>query len=601
MEASENDSSKGNESLEEKLQILKRAISLSNLGIWEYDIKQDHVWWSPEVYNIYDMNINHDVPTLDKVFDHATTEEKDKIEAIINQAIATGQEYEVDCRIKTKRGKYKYVNAMGKPHYDDGGELTHLFGTVMDITERREKQQQYRFADFTLSSVSDGIYWIDSNAKFIRANPGAAKMLGYAIQELTGLTGTDINPEFTHEKSDEYWKKTKELGTFTFETEHRRKDGQLVPVEITNNVFNFEGQEYRVSIVRDISERKLREREILSTLAEVKQLKNQLQQENIYLRKEIKVDFDVANIITENPGLKEVLSQVQQVSSTDATVLIAGESGTGKELLARAIHNLSARQSRAMIKVNCASLPESLIESELFGHEKGAFTGALHQKMGRFELANEGTLFLDEIGELPLTVQVKLLRVIQEREFERVGGTTTIKTDVRIIAATNKNLEEEVEAGRFREDLYYRINVFPLNTIPLRDRVEDVPLLVRHFIEKYATKSGRDIDRISKKAMEALEQYSWPGNVRELENIIERAVILCRGNVIEEGSWLPKSRVLSKRKIKSLSQMEKEYLTEILEITHGKISGPNGAANLLEVNPNTLYSRLKKHGIIQSE
>ncbi len=598
MGVSTSESDREGDSTEGKLKRLSRAISLSNLGIWEYDIKANKVWWSDEVYSIYDMDFNSDVPTLDKVFDHATPEEKEEIEAVINQAIATGEEYVVDCRIKTKLGKYKYVNAIGKPHYDKEGELTHLFGTVMDITDRREKQQQFRFADFTLKSVSDGIYWIDANAKFIQANPGAANMLGYPAEELAGLSGQDINPDFTEKKSKEYWKKTKAKGTLTFETEHRRKNGQMVPVEITNNVFNFDGQEYRVSIVRDITERKQREKEILSSLEEVKKLKDQLQQENIYLRKEIKIDFDVANIITENPQLKEVLVQARQVSETDATVLITGESGTGKELMARAIHNLSNRRSRVMIKVNCASLPESLIESELFGHEKGSFTGAVQQKMGRFELANGGTLFLDEIGELPLAMQVKLLRVLQEREFERVGGTTTVKTDVRIIAATNKNLEEEVSEDRFREDLYYRINVFPLQTVPLRNRVEDVPLLVRHFIDKYSRKSGREINGISKKAMEALQQYTWPGNVRELENIIERAVILCTGDIIEPGAWLPKARMVSSKRVKSLEQMEKDYLKEILEMTKGKISGPQGAAKLLEINQNTLYSRLKKHDLL---
>ncbi|MDW3196061.1 MAG: sigma 54-interacting transcriptional regulator [Cytophagales bacterium] len=592
------DSENEDDSAEGKLKRLSRAISLSSLGIWEYDIKANQVWWSEEVYNIYDMDLQSDVPTLDKVFDHATPEEKEEIESIINQAIATGKEYVVDCRIKTKLGKYKYVNAIGKPHYDSTGELTHLFGTVMDITDRREKQQQFRFADFTLKSVSDGIYWIDANAKFIQANPGAANMLGYEIDELAGLSGKDINPDFNEQKSKEYWKITKEKGTFTFETEHRRKNGEMVPVEITNNVFNFEGQEYRVSIVRDITERKKREKEILESLEEVRQLRDQLQQENIYLRKEVKIDFDVANIITENPQLQEVLLQARQVSETDATVLITGESGTGKELMARAIHNLSNRRSRAMIKVNCASLPESLIESELFGHEKGSFTGALQQKMGRFELANGGTLFLDEIGELPPSIQVKLLRVLQEREFERVGGTTTVKVDVRIIAATNKNLEEEVAEGKFREDLYYRINVFPLPTIALRDRPEDIPPLVRYFIDKYSRKSGKEIDRISKKAMEALQQYTWPGNVRELENIMERAVILSTGKVIDAGAWLPKSKMIPSRQVKSLEQMEKDYLKEILEMTHGKISGPDGAAKLLEVNQNTLYSRLKKHGML---
>ncbi len=583
---------------QEHEQMLQRAIAIANLGIWRYDILGDQVEWSEEVYEIYGMDPATDVPTIDKVFDYANPAEKETIEGIINEAISTGKEYNVDCRIRTKQGQAKYVNAIGKPFYNTKGEITHLFGTVMDITNRRNHEWRLRFSDYTIESISEGVYWINEQAEFVRANEGAARMLGYSQEELIGLSGKDINPSFTKEMSQEYWQKTREKGVFVFETEHERKDGQLIPVEITNNVFHFEGQEFRVSIVRDITERKERERQILKAMAEVEKLKNQLQEENVYLREEIKLDLNVSNIITSNRRFKALLDEARQVSETDATVLITGESGTGKELLALAIHNLSSRKSRPMIKVNCASLPATLIESELFGHEKGAYTGAMQRKTGRFELAMEGTIFLDEIGELPLELQAKLLRVIQEKEFERLGGTETIRSDVRIIAATNRDLEKEVAAGNFREDLYYRINVFPLETIPLRERKEDIPPLVKFFIEKYALKSAKDIKNISKKALEALQSYSWPGNVRELENLIERAVILTKGHVVEAGPWLPKAKALTGKKVLTLEEVEKQHIREVLTMTDGKISGPEGAAELLGLNQNTLYSRLRKFDLI---
>jgi transcriptional regulator with GAF, ATPase, and Fis domain len=333
--------------------------------------------------------------------------------------------------------------------------------------------------------------------------------------------------------------------------------------------------------------------------SQVEQLKDKLQAENIYLQEEIKLEHNFEEIIGRSNALKKVLHQVEQVASTDATVLILGETGTGKELIARAIHNLSPRKDRALVKVNCAALPASLIESELFGHEKGAFTGAVSQRSGRFELADGGTIFLDEIGDLPLELQAKLLRVLQEGAFERLGGSRTIRVNVRVIAATNRDLEKAVQAGEFRMDLYYRLNVFPLSLPPLRERKKDIPLLVKHFVQKYSAKLGKKIETTPQKGMEALQAYSWPGNVRELENVIERAVILTRGSTIEldESLDVLRDTDLPDTSSLSLEEVERNHILCVLEETNWKIEGKQGAAVRLGLKPSTLRSRMKKLGI----
>jgi transcriptional regulator with GAF, ATPase, and Fis domain len=293
--------------------------------------------------------------------------------------------------------------------------------------------------------------------------------------------------------------------------------------------------------------------------------------------------------------LKKVLSSVEKVAATKSSVLILGETGTGKELIARAIHSISQRKDRPLVKINCAALPANLIESELFGHEKGAYTGAMAKRVGRFELAHGGTIFLDEIGELPLELQSKLLRVLQDGEFERVGGSETFKVDVRIIAATNRDLEKSIGAGTFREDLFYRLNVFPIFLPPLRDRKEDIPILANHFIIKYAPKDGKKIESIPQITMSALQDYGWPGNVRELENVIERGVIISQGSRLKLGDWLPKkTAVRMEFEIATMEEIEKAHILKTLKITDGRVSGEKGAARILGLNPQTLYSRMKR-------
>jgi len=295
-----------------------------------------------------------------------------------------------------------------------------------------------------------------------------------------------------------------------------------------------------------------------------------------------------------------VLKAIDEVAATDATVLLTGETGTGKELVARAGHNLSPRKVKVLVKVNCAALPAGLIESELFGHEKGAFTGALSRKLGRFEVAHKGTIFLDEIGDLPLELQAKLLRVLQDGEFERVGGSETIRVDVRVIAATNRDLDKAIEEGTFRPDLYYRLSVFPIQIPPLRERREDIPDLVRHFVMKHGLKLGRKVKTIPQSAMDALSAYPWPGNVRELENVVERAMILSHGDRLELGEWPPKAGVTSRgRRVPTLEELEREHISSVLELTGGRVSGEKGAAKLLGMRPSTLQGRMKKLGIVR--
>ncbi len=342
-------------------------------------------------------------------------------------------------------------------------------------------------------------------------------------------------------------------------------------------------------------ERKKADQTIQKALAEIRILKDRLEAENLYLRDQIEIEYKHEEIIGQSPAIRKVLQQVEQVANTDSTVLILGETGTGKELMARAIHNMSSRKTRAMIKLNCAALPASLIEAELFGREKGAYTGAVSTQIGRFEAANGSTIFLDEIGELPFELQSKLLRVLQESQFERLGSTKPINVDVRVIAATNRNLSQEVKEGRFREDLFYRLNVFPISVPPLRERREDIPALVRSMVEEFGTAFGKTIERIPKKNMEALERYLWPGNIRELRNVVERAMILSTGTTLTVD--LPEQAIMAPSLTLSFEEMERMHIISILDSTGWRVRGELGAAERLRLKPSTLESKMKRLGI----
>lgn len=353
----------------------------------------------------------------------------------------------------------------------------------------------------------------------------------------------------------------------------------------------------------DELEQRVEERtvELKTALDKIQRMKDQLEAENIYFRQEIKMRRQHGNIIGQSDGLKYVLYRAEQVAPTNTTVLILGETGTGKELIAAAIHNMSPRKERPLFTVNCAALPASLIESELFGREKGAFTGADARQIGRFELAHGSTLCLDEIGELPMELQAKLLRVVQHNEFERLGSSKTIKVDVRILATTNRNIEEEVKNGRFRQDLFYRLNVFPITVPPLSQRVTDIPLMVQAFVERYSRKLGKQITSVSKETMKVLTDYPWPGNVRELESIIERAIILCPGPVLQLADKLGTSFPPLSSSTKTLEEMERDQIAKTLSEVRWRIEGKNGAAEILGIHPSTLRARMHKFGIKRPE
>lgn len=380
----------------------------------------------------------------------------------------------------------------------------------------------------------------------------------------------------------------------SFEIEHRLllPGGTIKHVKVVAHPSESESGAFKyVGAITDISRQKKDEAELQKALAEINQLKEQLYRENIALRDEVDKTSMFEEIVGESAALRAVLARVKKVAPTDSTVLVTGETGTGKELIARAIHKRSGRAARAFVAVNCAAIPSSLIGSELFGHEKGAFTGALQRRLGRFELAEGGTIFLDEIGELPAETQIALLRVLQEREFERIGGSHPIRADVRVITATNRDLEAEIVKGTFRRDLYYRLNVFPMEIPPLRERREDIPTLVEYFIHRYSMKAGKKIGSIDRKTLELLELYSWPGNIRELQNVIERSVIVYENDpFLVDPKWLAESvRTAAPRE----KDQEREIIEAALAASGGRVSGPSGAASQLGVPASTLESKIR--------
>ncbi len=496
--------------------------------------------------------------------------------------------------------KSNFVNFQGKEY---------SVSIALDISKRVEAEEsirvQNKLLNDTINSLTHPFYVIDAKTyNIILANKasGFHNFKGrITCHELTHASdkpcdGKDhICPVAEIKRTDK---------PFTVQHIHKDLDGNDTHFEIhAYPIHNSEGEiEKIIEYSIDITDRKKADDDLLKALKEVKRLKNQLEAENVYLQNEIKTDHNFEEIISNSKEFNEVLNQVQQVASTEASVLILGETGTGKELLARAVHNISKRRHRPLVKVNCATLPANLIESELFGHEKGAFTGAHSRKIGRFELANKGTLFLDEIGDLPLELQTKLLRVLQEGEFERLGSSQTTKVDVRIIAATNVNLEEAIDEKKFRSDLYYRLNVFPITIPPLRKRRDDIPVLVNHFVKKYALKNGKNIRIVPQRALNALKTYNWPGNIRELENIIERGTIISQGDQLELGDWMPSSSPSrSGHKSMALRDHEKEHILEVLEMTAWRVSGEQGAAKVLDIKPTTLEARMKKLGIVRKK
>jgi PAS domain S-box-containing protein len=464
----------------------------------------------------------------------------------------------------------------------------------------RRAEAKYRtVADFTY----DWEYWanVDGSLKYI--SPSCERISGYTVRDFMDnppLFKEIIVPEDRKVWDRHYHDSRQELKPREIQFRIRRQDGQIHWIEhscqpVTDHQGRLQG--FRASN-RDITSRKLAEVDLRRAYTEIERLKNRLEAETAYLQQEIKLEHNFESIVGKSAALKYVLYKVEQVAAADTTVLILGETGTGKELVARAIHSNSPRGVRPLVKVNCATLPSHLIESELFGHEQGAFTGAQARHLGRFEVADGTTIFLDEIGELPPELQIKLLRVLEDGELERLGSSRTIKVDVRVIAATNRDLEEEVRKGRFREDLFYRLNVFPITVPPLRNRTEDIPLLALFFIEKASKRLGRSIEQIPESVVQKLQNYSWPGNVRELENVIERAILNSSGPRLRLADDLAgTTRNQPPPSLKSMQETEKDHILQALQSTNWRIDGAKGAALILDMNPSTLRSRIRKLGI----
>ncbi|MCP4757397.1 MAG: PAS domain S-box protein [Proteobacteria bacterium] len=462
-----------------------------------------------------------------------------------------------------------------------------------------------KILDEILDNLPGTFYMWDDQPKLIRWNKRHDEITEYSAADYPGMLPTDFFDESEHGEIEVGFEKLFTDGEVTVEATLVTKSGKRIPHVYSTVQTMVEDKPVLMGFGIDISERKKVEERLRGVLAEMAELKKQLEADYTYLGEEIKLMHDHENIIGESEVLKYVFYSMEQIAPTDATVLILGESGVGKELIARAIHSGSKRKERPLVKVDCAALSANLIESELFGHEKGAFTGAVDKRIGRFELADGATLFLDEIGELPLALQKKLLRVLQDGEFERLGDSRVRRTDIRVIAATNRNLEEDVAKGRFRKDLWYRLNVFPLSIPPLRDRAEDIPLLVHWIINKVQRRIGKHIQAIPTEIMNDLMVYPWPGNIRELENVIERSVVVTTGSMLQLAAPLrapaigPESDDGAPRdaSIKTLSEMEKEHIQRALRKTTWNISGKGGAAEILGINSSTLRGRMRKHGL----
>ena len=455
---------------------------------------------------------------------------------------------------------------------------------------------------FALESSTDGLWDWDILSDTVVYSSRFRDVLGVSAEEFPG-TMTSFRSHLHPEDAEPTWtaieRHLNERVPFNVEYRLRTASGTYLWFFARGQaVWDAEGNPVRMTgWIQDITKNKQRELKLNTALSEINGLKTKLEAERAYLQDEIKFHYNHENIIGKSEGLAYVLYKIEQIAASDTTVLVLGETGTGKELVARAIHSLSLRKDKALVKLNCAALPSNLIESELFGHEKGAFTGAHTRQLGRFEVAQGASIFLDEIGELPLELQPKLLRVIQDGEFERLGSAQTIKVDVRVIAATNRQLEEEVRKGRFREDLWYRLNIFPITVPPLRERNEDIPLLVDFFVNEISKRIGKSIKSIPSGVMDTLQNYHWPGNIRELENVLERAVINSSGPKLHLVDELKKPKTYSAIAKQTIADVEREYIVQVLEQTNWKVSGKDSASEILGLDRSTLRARMQKLGI----
>jgi DNA-binding NtrC family response regulator len=590
---------------------LAEAQKLSHTGSFGWNVCKGDIYWSDETFRIFECEPKVK-PSVELALERTHPEDRTAVRQLLARVSREGVEFDFVHRLLMPDGTVKYVHVVGTPSENEEGCLEFV-GAVTDITERKRAEETLRRSEGYLAEaqrLTHSASWAwDVHTREVFWSQEMFRILDYDSEKTIptlSLFFDRVHPEDRHLIERRADMESTEKNTLDSGADYRvvLPDGTIKNLHsIAHQVLDESGEITEiVGTTIDVTEQHQGRKALETAFEEIKALKDQLFKENVALREEIDRSSMFEEIVGESPALQTVLAHVVRVAPTDSTVLVTGETGTGKELIARAIHKRSQRSARAFVSVNCAAIPPSLIASELFGHEKGAFTGATQRRLGRFELAEGGTIFLDEIGELPLDIQIALLRVLQEREFERLGGDKVLHANVRVIAATNRDLQASLEAGTFRSDLYYRLNVFPIEMPPLRKRKEDIRLMVEYFIDRYARKAGKKIRGISRATLDRLTAYSWPGNIRELQNVIERSVILCDSeNFTVDASWVSGSVQESTQPERPIFRMpaseEKKAIEEALAHAEGRVSGPSGAAAKLGIPPSTLDSKIKSFKI----
>jgi PAS domain S-box-containing protein len=588
---------------------LAEAQRLSRTGSFGWNVLTGEVLWSAETYRVFECEPGA-TPTVDLVVEQTHPDDRDRLRRVFERApVDGGGDFDIEHRLISRDGSIKYVRVVARILKSEEPESVQIVGAVTDVTDAKRAEEALQRSESYLADAQR-LTHTGSWAYDVAARKGTHWSLeNFQLLGFDPEKGVPPHEEFLqriHPEDQENYSRVFDQAiahqqpNLDFEYRVVRPHGETKHIHsVGHPVFDASGKfcEY-VGTAMDVTAQHEARAALETAFQEIKTLKDQLYKENIALREEIVRTSMFEEIVGESPALRTVLARVTKVAPTDSTVLITGETGTGKELIARAIHKRSQRAARAFVSVNCAAIPTSLISSELFGHEKGAFTGATQRRLGRFELAEGGTLFLDEIGELPPETQIALLRVLQEREFERVGGTKVIHANVRVIAATNRDLQTSIDSGKFRGDLYYRFNVFPIEMPALRERREDIPLLVEYFIDRYSSKTGKKVRRIEKSTLDRLRQYAWPGNIRELQNVVERSVILCESETFAvDKSWLSGAMDKSDRASRTLLKIppseEKKAIEAALADAQGRVSGPSGAAARLGIPPSTLDYKIR--------